>query len=249
MGPTQMHGVLFLYVYYFIPRTQRGWVKLAYLPPGRVLGMSLVIPVSGSFTTQPILSSKTKASLCQTCTWQCQSLLNCCQGPRTLQVGKASSPGLLNAPGDSCSLGCWAPTPQLSLVLLASAFMFPNCRMGLSSQLASLLSWPTDMPTPFTLLAPQEQPGQGLQGRRPWVTCWYRMCRILSSLRSKNAPDIGSDFKRSIPPKEPVITDAPGYFPQSLCWWLVRPRDESGDSKAMSINQLSPSNLRVCFLW
>lgn len=81
------------------------------------------------------------------------------------------------------------------------------------------------------------------------MACWYRVCRILSSLRSKNAPDIGSDFKRSIPPKEPVITDAPGYFHQSLRWCLVRPRDESGASKAMLINQLSPSNLRICFLW
>lgn len=25
-GPTPVHGVLFLYVYYFIPRTQMGWV-------------------------------------------------------------------------------------------------------------------------------------------------------------------------------------------------------------------------------
>lgn len=100
--------------------------------------------------------------------------------------------------------------------------LYPNCRMGLSPQLTSLVSLPTYLPTPFTLLASQEQPGQGLQDRRPWVTCWYRVCCILSSLRPKNEPDIGSDFKCPIPPKEPVITDVSGYFHQPVRWCLVR---------------------------
>lgn len=128
----------------------------------------------------------------------------------------------------------------------------PNCRTGLSPQLASLMSLPTDLPTPFTLLASQVQPGQGLQDRRPWVTCWYRVCYILSSSRSKNAPDIGSDFKCPVPPKEPVVTDASGYFRQPLCWWLVSLPALDGvsdpDSTVMSINQLFPSNLHICFL-
>lgn len=69
------------------------------------------------------------------------------------------------------------------------------------------------------------------------MTCWCRVCCILSPLRSKNAPDIGSDFKCPIPPKEPVITDISGYFHQP--WlvtgefpspgWSFSPRDESGD--------------------
>lgn len=53
-----------------------------------------------------------------------------------------------------------------------------TCRMGLSSQLASLMTLPTPLPM---LLAPQEQPGQGLRDRRPWVPCRYRVCCILYS--------------------------------------------------------------------
>lgn len=52
------------------------------------------------------------------------------------------------------------------------------------------------------------------------MTCWYSVCCILSFSRSKNVPDIGSDFRCSIPPKEPVITDVSGYFYQPLYWWL-----------------------------
>lgn len=130
----------------------------------------------------------------------------------------------------------------------------PDCRTD------QLMSLPTDLPTPFTLLASQVQPGQGLQDRRPWGACWYRVCYSLSSSRSKNAPDIGSDFKCPIPPKEPVVTDVSGYFRQPLCWWLVslpaldgasdpsRPRLSDPDSTVMSINHLFPSNLHICFL-
>lgn len=48
-----MHGVLFLYVFYFIPRTQMGWVQLARLPSGRVLCTGPVTPVGGSFAPAP----------------------------------------------------------------------------------------------------------------------------------------------------------------------------------------------------
>lgn len=136
--------------------------------------MSLATPVSGSFAT-PVpahtLLPKPRPASAKPVPGSASPFSTCCQGPRTLQVDKDSSPGLLNARGGSCSLGCWAPTPQLSLVFLASRFIVslhllcPNCRMGLSPQLASLMSLPTDLPTPFMLLASQEQPGQGAPGQ------------------------------------------------------------------------------------
>lgn len=132
----------------------------------------------------------------------------------------------------------------------------PNCRMGLSPQLTSLMSLPTDLPTAFTLLAPQEQPGQGLQDRRPGVTCWYRVYYILSSSRSKNAPDIGT-LQMSRPTQRacsntclwlflPAFMLVAGKFASSGC--SLKLRDESGDSTVMSINQLFPSNLQYLFL-
>lgn len=196
--------------------------------------MSLATPVGSSFATRalppnPILfSQKPRPASAKPVPGSASPFSTCCQGPRTLQVGKASSPGLLDAREGSCSFQCWAPTPQLSPVLLVSTSVHvslhqlcSNCRMGLSPQLTSLVSLPTYFPTPFTLLASQERPGQGLQDRRPGVTCWYRVCCILSSLRPKNAPDIVSDFKCPIPPKGPVITDVSGYLHQPVCWWLV----------------------------
>lgn len=43
----------------------------------------------------------------------------------------------------------------------ALCLLGPNCSVGLSSQLTSLMTLPSDLRTPFMLLAPQEQPGHG----------------------------------------------------------------------------------------
>lgn len=49
---------------------------------------------------------------------------------------------------------------------LPPCLLGPNCRMGLCIQLASLMTLPSDLPTlPFTLLAPQEQPGLRAPGQ------------------------------------------------------------------------------------
>lgn len=86
--------------------------------------MSLAIPVSGSFATPThTLLPKPRPASAKSVPGSASPFSTCCQGPRTLQVGKASSPGLRQAHGDSCSSGRWAPTPRLSLGLLASTLL------------------------------------------------------------------------------------------------------------------------------
>lgn len=101
-------------------------MKLAYLPPGRVLGMSLVIPVSGFFTTQPILSSQNQGQ-------PLPNLYLAVPVPSQLLPRPQDSPGGqgLFPWSSQCTwrflfLRVLGPnSTQLSLVLLASTFMFP----------------------------------------------------------------------------------------------------------------------------
>lgn len=106
----------------------------------------------------PYSPSKTKASLSQTCTWQCQSLLNLLPRPQDSPGGQGLFPWSSPCTWRFLSLRMLGPNsialPCVACFYVHIPLLRPNCRMGLSSWLASLMSLPTDLPTPFLLLAP-----------------------------------------------------------------------------------------------
>lgn len=122
-------------------------------------------------TPSPYSTPETKASLSQTCTWQCQSLLNLLPRPQDSPGGQGLFPWSSQCTRRFLFLRMLGPNstalPCVSCfyIHVSLHLLCPNCRMGLSPQLASLMSLPTDLPTPFTLLASQEQPGQGTPGQ------------------------------------------------------------------------------------
>lgn len=140
------------------------------------------LPPPPSPSPNPYSSLQTKASLSQTCTWQCQSLLNLLPRPRDSPGGQGLFPWpslctwrllfllMLGPKLHTSPFCCFALTFSCPLTHCA------NCTMGLNSQMASSMT----LPTPFTLLAPQEQPGQRLRDRRPWMPCWYQVCSMYS---------------------------------------------------------------------
>lgn len=106
----------------------------------------------------PYSPPKTKASLSQTCTWQCQSLLNLLPRPQDSPGGQGLFPWSSPCTWRFLSPRMLGPSsialPCVACFYVHIPLLCPNCRMGLSSRLASLMSLPTDLPTPFMLLAP-----------------------------------------------------------------------------------------------